>query len=508
MVMNIFLFTGLTISLIANASLATYILIKKIKSPAAFYYFLFMVAVTLHVAGDLLFQLSTTIALAKPAMYAYWIGLIALATLFFLFASNFPRSRKSIFENETQKLFILVIPLIIIYLLIFSDDFLKNIIISDTGVNYVEYGSIYTLAILHLIVFLCASFGTLLIEFVKSNIESEKRNIIFVFAGVFIASIIGLPVDVVLLKLFGFGELKITSILMLFGCIIISYVVVQHKMFVINPVSEETTTEKIAFAAERGKIYSFDEKNEARRRAFRIFANQVKHNRQGLLVSTIFPEQVRKLYAIPKTPIIWISDSEGDEEEKINPKETLILNRSIFGFMEKAESPIILLEGVSRLIIENGSTKTVEFLNSLIKKSEETKTTVLFSLRGKETEFVKLFSENSQYETDLADLNKKFYSRQITEEVLIELATDLEKKLIQNEAQLKLIEDELLGKFNEINPLLKSRKIIEKQLQIINYKSGKRLMNPKISNELTKVFQKELVAVDQQLKKKNLVETY
>lgn len=504
--MNIFLFSGLVISVIANALLALYILIKKIKSPAAFYYFLFMVAVTLHVAGDLFFQLATTIPAARTAIYAYWAGFILLSALFFLFASNFPRSRKTIFQNESSKLFVLIIPLILIYLMFFSNDFIKNIVISDQGVNSVEYGSIYTLAVLHLIIFLTAAFSTLFIEYLKSNIESEKRNIFFVFIGVLIGSIIGLPCDVFILRALGFGELKITSILILIGCIIISYAVVQHKIFVITPVSEENSKEKVLFSAGRGKVYSFDEKNEARKRGFRIFANLVKHDRQGLLVSTTFPEQVRKIYSLPKTPIIWISDSAEAGEGQMNPKEIDILSRSIFSFMEKANAPIILLEGIRPLLIENGAEKTSEFLNALTKKAIETSATVFFSLKGKETEFVNLFSELSDTTTRLTDLNRKFYKREITEDVLFELVEELEKNSIQKQAKLKLIEEEFLGKLVGANELTLSKNLLELELQIINYKLAKRSIPTKVATNLTNSVQKELVTLEQQLKKKGIIQ--
>ncbi len=505
--MDIFLFSGLVISVIANALLALYILIKKIKSPAAFYYFLFMVAVTLHVTGDLFFQLATTVAQARPAIYAYWAGFILLSALFFLFASNYPRQRKTIFQNESSKLFVLIIPLILIYLMLFSNDFIKNIIISDTGVNSVEYGSIYTLAVLHLIVFLTAAFSTLFIEYLKSNIESEKRNIFFVFIGVFIASIIGLPSDVFILRALGFGEIKITSILILLGCLIISYVVVQHKMFNITPVSEETSKEKVLFSAEKGKVYSFDEKNEARKRGFRLFANLVKHDRQGLLVSTTFPEQVRKTYSLPKTPIIWISDSTESGEEQMNPKEIDLLSRSIFSFMEKALNPIVLLEGIHPILIENGSEKTIEFLNALTKKAVETNSTIFFSLKGKETEFVSLFSEYSDLNTQLTDLNKKFYKREITEDVLVELVQEVEKKSIQTQAKLKLIEEDLLGKLVGLNELNQNKLLLEKELNLINYKLAKRTIIPSVATNLTNSVQKELVTLEQQLKKKNVIQT-
>jgi hypothetical protein len=502
------MFVGLSASLVLNSTLATYILIKKIKSTAAFYYFLFMVAVVMHVAGDLFFQLSTTPEMALPWINLYWIGFIALATLFFLFVSNFPRTRNIIFQDEKSKLVVLIIPLILIYLLLFSNDFVKSITISETGVNAVEYGSIYWLAVLHLIVFLGVAFFSLISEYFKSNSESEKRNIGLVFLGVFIASIIGLPSDVFILKALGFGDLKITSILIFFGCAIISYVVVRHKIFIIKPESEDNSATKLIFSTEGGKVYSFEERNESRRRAFRLFSDSVKHNRQGILISTIYPKRIRNNYNLQKTPILWLSESDEEYEGKINPKELDALGQSLDLFLEKANNPILLFEGIKLLVIENGATKVVELLKSLSSKAKETNATIFFSLRGEEVDFFELFNEVNSLKSSLADLNKKFYSRTIGETAYLELLIDIETKIVEKEAEFKVMEDFLLGKISTISNADRKKLLIEKSIQLVNYKTAKRTLDERIAEQLKTSLQKKLVNIEQEFNKKNLVEKY
>ncbi len=508
MVLNVFLLVGLSASLVLNATLTTYILVKKIKSTAAFYYFLFMVAVVTHVAGDLFFQLSTSPEKAIFWIDLYWIGFICLATLFFLFASNFPRSRNIIFQNEKSKLVVLVVPLILIYLLLFSNDFIKSVGISSSGVNYVTYGSIYWLAVLHLIVFLGIAFISLVWEYFKSNSESEKRNIGFVFLGVFIASIIGLPSDVFILKALGFGDVKITSVLIFFGCAIISYVVVRHKIFIIKPESEENVATKLMFSTKSGTVYSFEERNESRRRAFRLFADQVKHNRQGILISTIYPQRIRNTYNLQKTPIVWISESEENYEGKINPKELDALDRSLGLFLEKANNPILLVEGIKLLVIENGATKVVELLKSISSKAKETNATVFFSLREEEVAFFELFNEVNSLKNSLFDLNKKYYSRTITESAYLDLLKEIESEIIEKESEFKVMEDSLLGKISTLNAMDKKKLLLEKSIQLVNYKVAKRTLDERIAESLKTSLQKKLINIEQDLNKKDIIEKY
>jgi hypothetical protein len=505
MAINLFLFIGLSASLILNSTLATYILIKKINNTAAFYYFLFVVAVVMHICGDLFFQLAGSAEKAAPWVYLYWIGFIFMCTFFFLFSTEFPRSRKVIFDSEKTKLFVLIIPIFILYAVFFSTDFIKQIDVSTVLVNSVEYGNLYGLVHVYMVLFLVGGYLILLSEYSKS-VESDRHNIRLVSVGTFIAAFFGIIGDGFLLKFFGFGELKLASIFILFSCAIMTYAVVRHKLFIIAPVSEDSSEEKLIFSAQKGKVYSFEEKNIAKRRAFKIFASLVKHNRQGLVVSTIYPEQVRRDYSLPKTPMVWISDTVENGEGKINPKELDALNRSVCLFMESAIEPVVLLEGITPLIIENGSDKIVEFLNSVTKKASETGATVLISSREKVAKFIDLYNEINSIKIDLADLNKKYFSRQVSEEAFIELAEEAEDKIIQKEAECKLVEEDLLGKVSTLSELQKKHFVLDRKMKIINFRIAKRTLEPRIAEKLSKDTQKAIIFVEQQLKRKKIVE--
>jgi hypothetical protein len=166
----------------------------------------------------------------------------------------------------------------------------------------------------------------------------------------------------------------------------------------------------------------------------------------------------------------------------------------------------LLIEGIKQLVIENGSSKVVEFLNSITSKTKETKTTLFFSLRGEESRFIELFNEVNSLKGSLVALNEKYFSRTISENAYLELLRDLEKEIIDREAEFRIIEDFLLGKISVVSSVEKKKLLLEKSIQLINYKAGKRTLDARISEPLRNSLQKELVALEQSMNKRNLVE--
>ncbi|MBT4869993.1 MAG: hypothetical protein HON47_00265, partial [Candidatus Diapherotrites archaeon] len=89
----------LEVSLVASLLLTLIVLSKKLKSLASLYYFFFMCAISVHIAGDLFFQLSTTVRDALFWIYVYWVGFFFLAIFFFYFATAFPKRKRLFFTN-------------------------------------------------------------------------------------------------------------------------------------------------------------------------------------------------------------------------------------------------------------------------------------------------------------------------------------------------------------------------------------------------------------------------
>ena len=122
--------------------------------------------------------------------------------------------------------------------------------------------------------------------------------------------------------------------------------------------------------------------------------------------------------------------------------------------------------------------------------------------------FLELFNEVNSLKSSLSDLNEKFFSRTISEDAYLELIRDLERETINREAEFKIIEDFLMGKMSIVSLQERKKLLIEKSLQIISYKIGKRTIDTRVAEPLRVSLQKELVKAEQELKNKDLVEKY
>jgi hypothetical protein len=489
-------------SLVANLLLALFVLSKKFKSIASLYYFFFMCAIIVHVVGDLFFQLSTTIRDALFWIYVYWIGFFFLAMFFFYFATTFPKPKKLFFTNEPAKMILMLIPLGLIYILIYSGEFIKEIVFSSTQVNSVVYGNLYWMGSIYLAIFMWLGLIKLFIDYKQTIFESEKKNIQLVFIGIFIAGVFGLLGDVFLIKLLGFGELKLASVFILFSCIVMSYVVVKHKIFTITPVNETASTKKPIITVEPGKSYFIDEKSIGRKKAFRLFSDIVRHNHQGLAISTDHPNQIRQKYLLEKTPIIWLSDSVEQKKRNIKIDEIEALNSTIYSFLDRATNPVVLIDGIKMILIVNGSRKTTDFFKSIMKKTKEANSIIFFSVGNDEKEFVDIFNKTVAITKTINELEKKLLTRKISNQTHDEMLIETWEELIGKEAEMKLIEEELIGKIVTENKTKRNLLINQKAAKLTEYYLAKRKFNSTIGNAILNNLNKNIVRLENELRKK------
>ena len=76
----------------------------------------------------------------------------------------------------------------------------------------------------------------------------------------------------------------------------------------ITPIMENAVETTQLYHLEPGGIYMVDKQNGPD--YMDIFADQVKHNIQGLYVTRQNPKRIREQYGLEKTPIIWLNASE------------------------------------------------------------------------------------------------------------------------------------------------------------------------------------------------------
>ena len=85
----------------------------------------------------------------------------------------------------------------------------------------------------------------------------------------------------------------------------------------VAPVTETAVGTRSAWHFEPGLIYLVDKRK--RQDYMEVFADQVKHNIQGLCVTRQNPKKLREQYGLEKTPIIWLNSGDVPGESVIKP---------------------------------------------------------------------------------------------------------------------------------------------------------------------------------------------
>lgn len=113
----------------------------------------------------------------------------------------------------------------------------------------------------------------------------------------------------------------------------------------VKPVMEVVETTKPTYALETGRIYIAPEK------AYEIFTDQITHGVEGLCITHLDPDEVRRKWGFKETPIIKLSDERGSHF--ISPKNLPLLYMTIKSFVESSRNSIVLIDSIEYLVRES-----------------------------------------------------------------------------------------------------------------------------------------------------------
>ncbi len=140
----------------------------------------------------------------------------------------------------------------------------------------------------------------------------------------------------------------------------------------IMPITEKAVETAQQYHFEKGCLYIFDKRNG--NQSLEIFADQVKHNIQGLCVTRQNPKKIREQYGLEKTPIIWLTGGEGLQGEiSMKPDNLTGLGATLGKFLTQSQNGLILLDGIEYLMTRNGYEavlKLIHFLNDKVMTSD------------------------------------------------------------------------------------------------------------------------------------------
>jgi PAS domain S-box-containing protein len=147
----------------------------------------------------------------------------------------------------------------------------------------------------------------------------------------------------------------------------------------IVPLAEKTEEAGKLYSLEPGYMYLYNKRKGSH--YMDVFSDQVKHNIQGLCITRHNPERIRKQYGIEKTPIIWLTENDGDKEETcIKPENINVLAATIKKFISDANDGFVLLDGMEYILMKNGYGAFQRFVNTINDRVMKSKCRVLFCI--------------------------------------------------------------------------------------------------------------------------------
>lgn len=121
--------------------------------------------------------------------------------------------------------------------------------------------------------------------------------------------------------------------------------IVEEKVSV-KPVLEAAEATKPAYELTAGKIYLAPDK------AYEIFKDQITHGIEGLCITRLDPEEVRRTWGFKETPIIKLSNEKGGDRY-ISPTNLPLLYLTIKSFVESSKNSIVLVDSIEFLADQN-----------------------------------------------------------------------------------------------------------------------------------------------------------
>jgi hypothetical protein len=100
--------------------------------------------------------------------------------------------------------------------------------------------------------------------------------------------------------------------------------------------------------------------------AYSMFVSIIKKGYSGLVISTTFPEKLKKEYDMSKCEIIWLTDTSVSNQKTLNPHRLEFeMMRMYSGFIKGNQKSAVILDGFEYLVVENGFDKVYKFIKKV-----------------------------------------------------------------------------------------------------------------------------------------------
>lgn len=126
----------------------------------------------------------------------------------------------------------------------------------------------------------------------------------------------------------------------------------------IVPSAEKTSPKPERFTIATGASYVL--KESPTKRAYDLFVDKVTHNYQGLCITRMNPDLIKKQFDLQKTPILWLSDVK--DSKIFSSSDLLLISKLVLDFISKAEKSVILLDRIDYLIAKHGFQEVLKLI--------------------------------------------------------------------------------------------------------------------------------------------------
>jgi hypothetical protein len=178
---------------------------------------------------------------------------------------------------------------------------------------------------------------------------------------------------------------------------LITYSIQKHGLMEIKIVNEDNSNRKSKISLEKGNSYLINDKNDDENKALEIFVDQVMSGKQGLYISRTNPKIIREKTQLKKTPMVWLTETQG--ENILHPAQIEEINAVISEFTNSSNEGIILLEGITYLTNYSPFNLVIRFLR-IIKDNISNKGAILL---------IRINEKNLQ-SSDLSLLREEFHT--------------------------------------------------------------------------------------------------
>lgn len=165
-------------------------------------------------------------------------------------------------------------------------------------------GPLYLPSMIHILVQIFVGFTVLFWKHRHEKNKTFQQQIRFIMFGTAMFFVTGILTDF-LFPYFAIQIIGLSSIGMTAMAIIITYAIVKHKLFVIEPITE-ASIQRPRLILDKGYTYVVIEDEPDK--SYKLFADHVKNGITGLCITATNPEDIRRRIESIKTSVICFSD--------------------------------------------------------------------------------------------------------------------------------------------------------------------------------------------------------